>query len=188
MDVKVDGATVSAELLEMLEKHKIRECIDRYCRSIDRADADLLKSVYHPDGRDEHGMFSGLGWDFVGVVIPMLKKSGTTQHSITNCLIDLQGDVAFVESYCTAFHADTPDEMGALKDFVLGLRYCDRFEKRNGEWKIAHRQCVFDWNQSLPKTGGWEGPRYGVFRPLGTKDKTDYTYSMSSFDGRPGTK
>jgi len=184
MDAKISDTSELAELRELLEKQKITECLYRYCRAIDRCDPELLKSVYHPEARDEHGMYSGTGWDFVGVVIPYLQKMGSTTHQISNILIDIKGDVANVESYCTAFHADVPDEKGALKDFIVGARYVDRFEKRDGEWKVAHRQCVFDWNQSLAKTGGWEGPLHGAFRPLGTKDKSDYSYGVSKFGGK----
>ena len=29
-------------------------------------------------------------------------------------------------------------------------RYIDRFEKRGGEWRIAHRQVVYDWSKIEP--------------------------------------
>lgn len=186
MDV-IDSIAPSelSELRDMLEKQKITEVLYRYCRAVDRCDVELLKSVYHPDCRDEHGIFSGSASDFVDMVIPFLCSCGPTTHQIANILIDLQGDVAFVESYCVAFHSDMPDETGALRDFIIGARYVDRFEKRNNEWRVAHRQCVFDWNQRIPRTGGWDVPD-GVVekcRPLGAKDRTDYSYGVSSFGG-----
>ena len=35
------------------------DAIHRYCRAVDRADRDLLVSVYHPDAIDDHGLFVG---------------------------------------------------------------------------------------------------------------------------------
>ena len=30
-------------------------------------------------------------------------------------------------------------------DMAMGLRYVDRFERRDGEWRITKRICAFDW-------------------------------------------
>ena len=30
---------------------------------------------------------------------------------------------------------------------TIGLRYLDRFERRDSEWKIAHRVLGWDWNR-----------------------------------------
>ena len=43
---------------------EIRRRLLEYCRGIDRCDAALVASVYHPDGTDDHGSFVGLGTDF----------------------------------------------------------------------------------------------------------------------------
>ena len=44
-------------------------------------------------------------------------------------------------------------------DLVSG-RYIDKFEKREGEWRIVKRQGVHDWVRFEPATDkGWrEGP------------------------------
>jgi hypothetical protein len=39
-------------------------------------------------------------------------------------------------------------------DLVAGLRYVDRFEHRNGEWRIAKRVCVFEWRRTDPVGDG----------------------------------
>ena len=41
----------------LLDKQEIHEVLMRYCRGIDRCDAELLHSVYHPDATDDHGLF-----------------------------------------------------------------------------------------------------------------------------------
>ena len=38
---------------------EIRNVQERYCRGIDRADADIFRTVYWEDGYDEHGVLSG---------------------------------------------------------------------------------------------------------------------------------
>ena len=44
---------------------------------------------------------------------------------------------------------------GRSWDTYTGGRLHDRFERRNGEWKIAHRRTVFDWNRDTPANEGW---------------------------------
>ncbi len=54
-------AKTEAALRLMLDKQEIHEVMMRYCRAIDRMDEELLRSVYHPDAIDNHGLFNGAG-------------------------------------------------------------------------------------------------------------------------------
>jgi hypothetical protein len=86
-------------------------------------------------------------------------------------------DEAKVDTYCVAHHVSKPDAEGQQTDMVLGLRYVDRFERRDGRWLIAARVCAFDWSYTVefdPARGfgfeaGWT---------LGARDETDITYSF----------
>ena len=42
-------------LHEQRDRALITDLIHRYSRAVDRLDADLLRSVYWPDGTDDHG-------------------------------------------------------------------------------------------------------------------------------------
>jgi ketosteroid isomerase-like protein len=161
---------------ELIDKQNILEVLYRYCRAVDRRDWELLKSVYYEDAIDDHGVFSGRGWDFVEFSKSLTATMGPTTHTIGNHLIELEGDVAYCESYLTAYHCDIPNSQGELIDMALGARYQDRFEKRDGEWRIANRRVIFDWNQNLPTSARWEGPMYQAFRPRGRCDATDPSY------------
>ena len=52
--MSIDEKTERA-LRVLLDKQEIHEVLMRYCRGIDRCDAELLHSVYHPDATDDHG-------------------------------------------------------------------------------------------------------------------------------------
>ena len=52
------------ELQRLLDERAIERRLVDYCRGVDRGDAALVASVYHPDGTDDHGSFKGLGVDF----------------------------------------------------------------------------------------------------------------------------
>ena len=44
-----DARTREQELQQLLDKTAIREATMRYCRGVDRFDADRISSAYHPD-------------------------------------------------------------------------------------------------------------------------------------------
>ncbi|MCW2550200.1 MAG: nuclear transport factor 2 family protein, partial [Mycobacterium sp.] len=61
-------------------------------------------------------------------------------------------------------------------DMILGLRYVDRFEKRDGSWLIAKRVCAFDWTYTVP----FDPSKKFAFDPdftVGHRDRTDITYT-----------
>ena len=161
--------TVNDELLAMLERQKIQDVLTRYCRGVDRGDRALLKSVYFEDAIDEHGMFTGRGVDFADWICDYLKDI-PCQHFISNFTCELRGDVAFTETYCISF-----SEAGGMNATVYN-RYIDRFEKRNGEWRIAHRRVLLDLTRLDPVTGRF-GDSDGFTFAWGCKGKADPSYA-----------
>ncbi|PWL25160.1 MAG: nuclear transport factor 2 family protein [Altererythrobacter sp. XM-24bin4] len=128
------------ELDDLIAESSIRRSIYRYCRGVDRGDIDMIASAYHDDADENHGAFKGTGREFAEYLVPLMDIAPESSgHHVTNILIDRDGDVAHVESYFIAFHAQ--DEGG--RAFVTG-RYLDRFALRNGDWKIDQRQVIID--------------------------------------------
>lgn len=132
-----------SRLAAWLDKLECQELVMKLARGIDRCDEALIASVFWPDATDDHGIFEGTAKDFVPWVIPVLRGMERTQHSIGNVLVDVRGERAFSESYFTAYHRILED--GAERDMFAAGRYLDRHEKRAAEWRIAHRQTVYDW-------------------------------------------
>lgn len=131
---------------EMEERYCIEQVLRRYCRGVDRGDADLIRSVYHEDATDDHGGFKGKGVDFADrVVAAMQGRVQATMHNLHQTNIDLAGNAARVETYFTAYHRIAEDAGSRLETF--GGRYVDRFEKRLGQWKIADRVVVYEWSK-----------------------------------------
>ena len=60
--------------------------------------------------------------------------------------------------------------------FAAG-RYLDRFARRDGVWKIAHRLAVYDWTMTVPASGGWDAePMLGLLR-RGERGTGDPSYA-----------
>jgi hypothetical protein len=115
----------------------------RYARGVDRIDIPAIKSVFWPGAMDEHGTFNGLAVDFADYLNTSLRAFEASQHALTNFHMEFHGDQADVESYFIATHVMKP-ELGGWR-FVLGGRYLDQLERRDGDWKIVFRRLVRDW-------------------------------------------
>jgi hypothetical protein len=146
--------------LEDLAAHiEIQQALYRYCRGVDRGDAAMIASVYHPDATDNHGSWVGPGRAFGEYLVPAMDQAATVgQHHITNALIEIDGASARVESYFVAFHPGT-GETGQPRHALVCGRYLDRFERRDGAWKIADRRVVIDISRALSEAGDWTGAK-----------------------------
>ena len=127
---------------ELLNREAIRDVLYRYCRAADRGDAELMKSCYHFDATDDHGFFSGNAWKFVDYVLPILAQLELSIHSLSNPLIEIEGDQARTETQWSVIHRLR--RSGKLTDMWHQGRYLDEFQYRDDEWKILHRVTVLD--------------------------------------------
>lgn len=144
---------------EMAAHLEIQQVLYRYCRGVDRGDAAMIAAVYHPGAIDNHGAWTGPGQSFGDYLVPNMDKVPLVgQHHITNIMVELAGDSAQVESYFIAFHPEEAN--GTPRLSLVGGRYLDRFEKRDGAWLIADRVVVLDVTRVLDRMNDWPGAPY----------------------------
>jgi hypothetical protein len=135
-------------LEEVAARLEIQQVLTQYCRGVDRCDPSLIKEAFHEDAVDEHGPFVGKGWELaerLGLQPGDPVAGG--QHQIFNIYIEFDADdEARVESYVMAYHPRrAPD--GSDELLVFAGRYLDRFEQRDGAWKIASRRVISDFHR-----------------------------------------
>src|SRR5690554_5704232 len=159
----------------LADKQACMELVARTARAIDRCDEKLLREQFHEDAHDDHGSFRGTIDEFVTWVMPVLHSMERTQHFIGQILIEPVGDTASGESYFIASHALMHN--GEQQQMTAAGRYLDKFERRDGVWKISSRHAVYDWNSSVPCTDAWDrasarddGPGDMVFGKRGDAD------------------
>jgi ketosteroid isomerase-like protein len=162
----------------MLARQEIRDVLARYARGVDRADRAMLESCYHEDAVEEHGPnYSGSAMEYIAGAIERLRQMGDMAHYLCQSHIELDGATAWVETYVITFARFEGDD--GKVDTLTGGRICDRFERRGGEWRIAHRRIAFDWNRDMATNEGW---CLGMFDTgakgfhAGRKDREDLSY------------
>ena len=119
----------------------LEDLAGRYVRAIDRRDMALLRTVYHPGAIDEHGTaYQGDLDGFIAAMPSLMGNYAVTQHQIHSKVFAIDGDRADGELYFTAYHR----MIEPARHLVVHGRYLDNYERRSGEWKIAHRRLVWD--------------------------------------------
>jgi ketosteroid isomerase-like protein len=134
-----------AALRSLLDRQAITDCIHRYARGVDRSDEPLVRSAYHDDAVEDHGAFIGPVDGLVGFLAAAHRPFDAYQRYVTNTTIDLDGDVAHAESYyLCVLRRDARDRL-----LANGGRYVDRLERRDGDWRIAERVVVMEWEGAV---------------------------------------
>jgi len=147
----------------ILARAAISDVLCLYAHALDRRQWHLMAAVFHDDALCGIGI-EPLPWrDWAaGAERVFAAALDQTHHQLSPALVTLEGEVAFTETWCTAYHrvrADAPAGgkfagAGHAYDMVSGLRYADRFERRGGRWAIAHRQGIAEWRNQRPASDG----------------------------------
>ena len=146
------------DLDSLAARAHILDVLALYCHAIDRRRWDLMAHCFHDDARFTFGAIDGTWREFVVGARAVIDPLRISQHRLGQTLFAIDGDVAMTETYMTAYHrvaADAPADAvfpgtGIDRDIVIAGRYIDRFERRDGHWRIARRVGVSDWRQDTP--------------------------------------
>jgi hypothetical protein len=134
-------ALSESQMAELHDKQCLHDNLMMYCRGADRHDVDLMKSTYWPDSHDDHGGFIGNGQAWADAAYAWHDKIYSCNHHVTNVLSEIEGNRANRESmFICVVQFKEPE----VTMFQAG-RYRDLCEKRDGEWKILRRTCLWDW-------------------------------------------
>lgn len=170
---------------EVAAKQAITEVLYRYCRAMDRMDAELALSCWHEGGTDDHGpLFVGTAAGFIEWLWPVHAEMVLTRHTVTNPLITVRGDTAVSECYVNVtIRVERADQ---LLDLLGGGRYLDTFDRREGTWAIRHRTYVSEWNRVEPvlhTQADFDPPLVprnnpDAVRHLPRRDRSDLSYRL----------
>jgi hypothetical protein len=123
------------------DRLEIDQLIQRYFRSMDTWDYDLLDRVFTPDAVLRYEALAGADASY-REMIPRFREFNRhfsfMQHMGGQLLVELAGDAA--RSTCTlrAIHVQTPREGPANTWIVYGI-YRDRLVRTPAGWRIAER-------------------------------------------------
>jgi hypothetical protein len=101
-----------------------------------------LRDLFHPDGTIEITWFEGLGSDFVEGSMRMGASDLRTKHLIATPAVTFNatGNKAILETNAIIIAENVKLNIGC----ECHNRFYDLAEKRDGVWRLFHRQSVYD--------------------------------------------
>ena len=135
------------DLQLLFDKAEILDCMQRYARGMDRLDRELARSAYHDDAVDDHLGYSGDVEGFLDWAFQYHDSQVRHQHFLHNHSVEVDGDVAHAETYYVFVGTERDPEAPLT---MVGGRYVDRLERREGRWAIVVRRCLVEWATNPP--------------------------------------
>jgi len=183
-----------SDLQRLADRIAIQETLYRYARGIDRRNWDFLASAFHPGAQIHQGDFKGSIEQMIENVKARHAAIEQSAHLMTNILIEFDGPAdaapngAVVETYFlaylrndalpaimrTALIGGGAPEAGKIDMRSLG-RYIDRFERRDGHWRIARRVCIAE---TLSGTAVPEGNPLSANWAMASRNPDDALWAM----------
>ncbi|MFA7601751.1 MAG: nuclear transport factor 2 family protein [Novosphingobium sp.] len=143
----------SDDLRALVARDRIRQCLERLARGEDRRNAEMIAASLWPDSITDYGVFKGTFDEYLAWVVPGAEAITNTQHALGQSYIELAGDRARAETHVLSYHRVDMGE--GENDTIVGGRYLDVLEKRNGEWRIANRMMLYDWFHDWGRAIDW---------------------------------
>ena len=171
MTIEAEFEKLKAQVVKLQDRQDILDCIQGESRARDRQDVEAIAACWWEDGVDEHGPSTTKAPDYPAKAnLGHSNNFNMTSHNITNHVCDLQGDVAYCESYVIGglFFLD-----GKTTTIAFG-RYIDQLEKRNGEWRIVTRRCTIEMSADTDGTWVYSKNVKGFLKALWSKDDPSY--------------
>ncbi len=172
----------NSQIQQIADRQAIEQVLARYCRGIDRCDAEELAQVFAPDARIDYGDGPKPPAETIAGLMAGLGAMTLTHHNIGNLICEVDGDRARCETYCVALHilpgAEAKQgEQLPMTEMVVGGRYLDKFVKQGGEWRIAERLYIMDWNRQGPSSMEESGGLYDTLARRGARHPRDPSYA-----------
>jgi hypothetical protein len=138
-------------LARMLDEYEVARVRRLWAFSRDHSDWGSLESCFHPDATVGISWYSGSAAGFVErskQAAAARKPEERSQHWLGNMRAQVHGNRALLETDVQILNRDYLD--GYLFDCTCYGRFYDRFERRNGEWRIANWTCIYDKDRLDP--------------------------------------
>jgi len=169
------------ETWELTARESIRDLVARYNANGDTGRFPQVLDGFAPDAVMELQDRTYTGHDEIILIF-----TGTKDR------VNQPGTATSVRHFTATHQIDLIDETSAKGRCYfqvltsIGLdhwgRYIDEYRTVDGQWKIAHRRTVFDWNRDTPSSEGWCTGLFDPAKPgmhLGRKDASDLSYDRS---------
>jgi hypothetical protein len=136
----------------LLERLEISELVQSWALYRDTGDWDKLRQTVHPDGTMTATWFHGTFDAFISAIQDAWRKGSSSQHFQGGTVVEVLGTKAIAQTRMAILVRGKLEDVSVDVN-CLGVFY-DRVEKRNGEWRIAKRNVIYDKDTLTPVHAG----------------------------------
>jgi hypothetical protein len=126
----------------------IRRLIERWAVWRDAGDWERFATVWHPDGVMMATWFQGPYRDFIRVTQEGWARGVSILHFLGGSAIEVAGDRAIAQTKMTISQRGLVE--GVPCDIVCTGRFYDFVERHAGDWKLLHRQPIYEKDRIDP--------------------------------------
>lgn len=126
----------------------IRQMVERWAVWRDAGDWERFATVWHPEGVMMATWFQGPFADFIRVTKEGWAKGVSILHFLGGSAVEVAGERAIAQTKMTISQRGMVE--GVLCDVVCTGRFYDFVQKHQGEWKLLHRQPIYEKDRIDP--------------------------------------
>ena len=126
----------------------IRRLIERWAVWRDAGDWERFATVWHPDGVMMATWFQGPFAEFIRVTREGWDRGVSILHFLGGSAIEVAGDRAIAQTKMTISQRGPVE--GVPCDVVCTGRFYDFVQRHEGEWKLLHRQPIYEKDRIDP--------------------------------------
>ncbi len=126
----------------------IRRLVERWAVWRDAGDWERFATVWHPDGVMMATWFQGPWADFIRVTREGWDRGVSILHFLGGSAIEVAGDRAIAQTKMTISQRGLVE--GVPCDIVCTGRFYDFVTRHQGEWKLLHRQPIYEKDRIDP--------------------------------------
>ena len=130
------------------DEQQIRRLVERWAVWRDAGDWERFATVWHPDGVMMATWFQGPFAEFIRVTREGWDKGVSILHFLGGSAIEVAGDRAIAQTKMTISQRGLVE--GVPCDIVCTGRFYDFVTKHQGEWKLLHRQPIYEKDRIDP--------------------------------------
>ncbi|MEZ0309156.1 MAG: nuclear transport factor 2 family protein [Ramlibacter sp.] len=141
---------------DLEDKLRIREMVERWAVWRDAGDWERFASVWHPDGVMMATWFQGPFTEFIRVTQEGWARGVSILHFLGGSAIEVAGDRAIAQTKMTISQRGMVEGAGGpvLCDVVCTGRFHDFVTRHEGQWKLLHRQPIYEKDRIDPVMPG----------------------------------
>ncbi len=137
---------------QMMDELEIRQMVERWAVWRDAGDWTRFATVWHPEGQMMATWFQGPFAEFIRVTQEGWAKGVSILHFLGGTAVEVAGERAIAQTKMTISQRGMVEGANGpvLCDVVCTGRFYDFVQKVNGEWKLLHRQPIYEKDRIDP--------------------------------------